>query len=69
MRWLLRAVPLLLCSLAVHAAEVDRRIAVTIDDLPWGRVDKKVPPDLLARHEALMAQLHQADVPVVGFVN
>ena len=35
MRWLLRAVPLLLCSLAVHAAEVDRRIAMTIDDLPW----------------------------------
>ncbi len=69
MRWLLRAVPLLLCSLAVHAAEVDRRIAVTIDDLPWARVDEIVPPDLQARHEALMAQLHQAGVPVVGFVN
>lgn len=69
MRWLLRAVPLLLCSLAVHAAEVDRRIAVTIDDRPWARVDQIVPPDLQSRHEALMAQLHQADVPVVGFVN
>jgi peptidoglycan/xylan/chitin deacetylase (PgdA/CDA1 family) len=61
--------PLLLLSLAVHAAEVDRRIAVTIDDLPWARVDEIVPPDLQARHEALMAQLHQAGVPVVGFVN
>lgn len=69
MRLLLRALPLLLLSLAVHAAEVDRRIAVTIDDLPWARLDQIVPPDLQARHEGLMAQLHQAGVPVVGFVN
>ncbi len=69
MRSLLRALPLLLCSLAVHAAEVDRRIAVTIDDLPWARLDQIMPPDLQARHAALMAQLHQAGVPVVGFVN
>ena len=69
MRLLLRALPLLLLSLAVHAAEVDRRIAVTIDDLPWARLDQIVPPDLQARHEALMAQLRQAGVPVVGFVN
>jgi len=69
MRSLLRAVPLLLLSLVAHAAEVDRRIAVTIDDLPWARLDEIVPPDLQARHEALMAQLHQAGVPVVGFVN
>ena len=69
MRLLLRALPLLLYSLAVHAAEVDRRIAVTIDDLPWARLDQIVPPDLQARHEALMAQLREAGVPVVGFVN
>lgn len=42
---------------------------MTIDDLPWARVDQIVPPDLQSRHEALMAQLHQAGVPVVGFVN
>ena len=69
MRSLLRAVPLLLLSLVAQAAEVDRRIAVTIDDLPWARLDEIVPPDLQARHEALMAQLQQAGVPVVGFVN
>ena len=69
MRALLRALPLLLLSLAAQAAEVDRRIAVTIDDLPWARVDEIVPVDLQARHAALMAQLRQADVPVVGFVN
>ncbi|HAL22085.1 MAG TPA: polysaccharide deacetylase [Stenotrophomonas sp.] len=69
MRSLLRAVPLLLLSLVGHAAEVDRRIAVTIDDLPWARVDEIVPADLQQRHAALMAQLHQANVPVVGFVN
>ncbi|CCP11317.1 polysaccharide deacetylase [Stenotrophomonas maltophilia SKK35] len=69
MRALLRALPLLLLSLAVQAAEVDRRIAVTIDDLPWARVDEIVPADLQVRHAALMAQLRQAHVPVVGFVN
>ena len=69
MRSLLRAVPLLLLSLVAQAGEVDRRIAVTIDDLPWVRLDEIVPVDLQARHEALMAQLHQAGVPVVGFVN
>jgi len=69
MRLLLRALPLLLLSLVAQAGEVDRRIAVTIDDLPWARLDEIVPADLQARHEALMAQLHQAGVPVVGFVN
>lgn len=69
MRTWLCALPLLLLSLAVHATEVDRRIAVTIDDLPWARVDTILPADLQARHAALMAQLRQADVPVVGFVN
>jgi len=69
MRTWLCALPLLLLSLAVHATEVDRRIAVTIDDLPWARVDTILPADLQARHAALMAQLRQAGVPVVGFVN
>ena len=65
MRLLLRALPLLLLSLAVHAAEVDRRIAVTIDDLPWARLDQIVPPDLQARHEALMAQLREVGIGCV----
>ena len=52
-----------------HAAEIDRRIAATIDDLPWARLDEIKPPDLQARHQALLDQLKQANVPVVGFVN
>lgn len=56
-------------SLASMAAEPDRRIAITIDDLPWQRMDKTPPADLAARHAQLMAQLKQAGVPVVGFVN
>ena len=50
-------------------AATDRRIAVTIDDLPWARLEGIVPADLQARHESLIAQLRRADVPVVGFVN
>jgi len=52
-----------------HADESDRRIAVTIDDLPWARLDRITPPDLQARHRRLIDALRQADVPVVGFVN
>ena len=65
---------LLLCaclwlSCLARADESDRRIAVTIDDLPWARLDGIVPPDLQARHRRLVDALKRADVPVVGFVN
>ncbi|MGX5729223.1 polysaccharide deacetylase family protein [Pseudoxanthomonas beigongshangi] len=46
-----------------------RRIAVTIDDLPWQRLDEKAVAGLPDWHARLMAQLRRADVPVVGFVN
>jgi peptidoglycan/xylan/chitin deacetylase (PgdA/CDA1 family) len=60
----------LLCLAGVaHAAEPDRRIALTIDDLPWQRLDERAEPELAARHAQLIAALKQADVPVVGFVN
>ena len=52
-----------------HADEPDLRIAVTIDDLPWVRLDGITPPDLQARHRRLIDALKRADVPVVGFVN
>lgn len=51
------------------AAEPDRRIAVTIDDLPWQRIAVTPPEALQPRHDALIAQLKQAGVPVIGFVN
>lgn len=50
-------------------ATPDRRIAVTIDDLPWQRIAKTSPEALGARHAALLEQLRQGGVPVVGFVN
>lgn len=58
-------------GLPAHAASdtTDRRIAVTIDDLPWARLDGIIPPDLQVRHERLIAALKQAAVPGVGFVN
>jgi len=52
-----------------RAAEPDRRIAVTIDDLPWQRIAVTPPDALQPRHDALIAQLKQAGVPVIGFVN
>ena len=69
MSLLLRVVLLFAMALSAHAAEPDRRIAITIDDLPWQRMDKTPDTELPRRHAQLMAQLKQAGVPVVGFVN
>jgi peptidoglycan/xylan/chitin deacetylase (PgdA/CDA1 family) len=63
---------LLLCGLSAHAADTtppDRRIAVTIDDLPWQRIDRTAVAGLASRHAQLLASLRRAGVPVVGFVN
>lgn len=51
------------------AQTVDRRIAVTIDDLPWARAEMTAPQALLERHGRLIAALREARVPVIGFVN
>ena len=50
-------------------APPDRRIAITIDDLPWQRMTRTPAHALQGRHAQLIAQLRQADAPVVGFVN
>lgn len=67
------ALALLLCLSTIlapaRADTPDRRIAVTVDDLPWQRMADTPPEALQARHDALMAQLKQAGVPVTGFVN
>lgn len=47
----------------------DRRITVTIDDLPWQRMADTSPERLRVGHAALLAQLRRGGVPVVGFVN
>jgi peptidoglycan/xylan/chitin deacetylase (PgdA/CDA1 family) len=52
-----------------NATELDRRITVTIDDLPWQRMGTTSPDALRTRHAALLEQLRIGDVPVVGFVN
>ncbi|WP_343237706.1 polysaccharide deacetylase family protein [Stenotrophomonas sp. ISL-67] len=52
-----------------HATEPDRRIAFTIDDLPWQRLGERAEPDLDAQHARLIAALKQTGVPIVGFVN
>jgi peptidoglycan/xylan/chitin deacetylase (PgdA/CDA1 family) len=68
MRRLIIASLCLFAALA-QAAEPDRRIAVTIDDLPWQRMATTSPDALRTRHAALLEQLRLGSVPVVGFVN
>jgi peptidoglycan/xylan/chitin deacetylase (PgdA/CDA1 family) len=50
-------------------ATPDRRIAVTIDDLPWQRIAQTPAEALPVRHATLLEQLRIGAVPVVGFVN
>ncbi len=47
----------------------ERRIAITIDDLPWQRIEQTPAAELPARHAQLIAALKQAGAPGVGFVN
>ncbi len=68
---LLRSAVLILLCLAgaAHATEPDRRIALTIDDLPWQRLGERAEPDLDAQHAHLIAALKQSSVPITAFVN
>jgi len=52
-----------------QASEPDRRIALTIDDLPWQRLGERAEADLHAQHARLIGALKQTGVPIVGFVN
>ena len=50
-------------------ADVERRHAITIDDLPWATLGEETPPTLAPYHAKLMAAIAAAKAPVVGFVN
>lgn len=58
---------------ALTPVEPDRRIAITVDDLPWAGLGSHPPripaPELLAGHHRLVAAIRAADAPVTGFVN
>jgi len=63
---------MLLCVASIANAQQpapDRRIAVTIDDLPWQRMGVTSDANLEARHAQLIAQLKLAKAPVTAFVN
>lgn len=60
---------LVACGPAWAQADAARRIAITIDDLPWASLAGLDEAQLDARHRQLMAALDAAAVPVTGFVN
>jgi peptidoglycan/xylan/chitin deacetylase (PgdA/CDA1 family) len=71
---------LLGCALALTAtaggakrdrkpAQPDRRIAITIDDLPWQWAGRLHPEVFAARHAKLIAAVRASGVTGVGFVN
>lgn len=68
--WLLTLGLLLLCpAWAQPPVTIDRRIAITIDDLPWQSAGEPLPADVGPWHRRLIAHLEQAGAPVTGFVN
>jgi peptidoglycan/xylan/chitin deacetylase (PgdA/CDA1 family) len=52
-----------------EAPPVERRIAITIDDLPWATLGEDTPPTLFEYHARLMSALKAGGAPVTGFVN
>jgi peptidoglycan/xylan/chitin deacetylase (PgdA/CDA1 family) len=50
-------------------AAVERRIAISIDDLPWASMGEETPATLAEYHPRLMAALKAGNAPVIGFVN
>lgn len=61
---------LLLAGLATAAvAEVPRRLALTVDDLPWADHAEASAGAIEGSHRALLRALGEARVEVVGFVN
>jgi len=65
---------LLLASSMSFASEVtppssERRIAITIDDLPWVMNRNEPPDDLEVHYGRLLASLKQTGAPAIGFVN
>lgn len=65
---------LILASAAVEAASKrqpapQRRIALTVDDLPWVQLPSVPTARIIADHHRLIAAIRAAGVPVIGFVN
>lgn len=70
MRWLMLMLCLLLAMPAwAQPAQDDRRIAITIDDLPWQSLGSALPDDWRPWHDKLLIQLKLANAPIIGFVN
>ena len=68
---------LLLAATSARAADPDRQIAVTFDDLPWASLDPNtplppsggsVPADIRAQSTKLLADIRAAGTPAIGFV-
>jgi peptidoglycan/xylan/chitin deacetylase (PgdA/CDA1 family) len=61
------------CALAgfprMPVPTIDRRIAITFDDLPWVMLRNEPPANLATEDRRLLGALKQAGVPVIGFVN
>lgn len=50
-------------------APPDRRIAMTVDDLPWVPLPGMPTAQILPGHRRLVAAIRRAGIPAIGFVN
>lgn len=56
-------------GLAAFRAEETRRVAITIDDLPFVSVNTLPDGEVRVRTEKLLGHLRRRSVPAIGFVN
>ncbi len=66
---LLLALPAAAQAATREGAVIDRRIAITMDDLPWQALGEPQAGGYTVWHRKLIAQMKQADAPIIGFVN
>jgi peptidoglycan/xylan/chitin deacetylase (PgdA/CDA1 family) len=59
---------LVLAALAAAQETPSRRMAITIDDLPFVSVNALPPEEIRARSERLLGHLQRRSIPAVGFV-
>lgn len=52
-----------------EGAVIDRRIAITMDDLPWQTLGEPQVGGYTEWHHKLIAHMKQADAPIIRFVN
>lgn len=68
-QWLVCCFLFSLCGVCTAAAQTDRKIAITVDDLPASNAYSMDTATITDINAKIVATLHDQKIPAVGFVN